>query len=712
MNKLYKITLGVFISGLALQGNAQSNNQERELDQSNMRSGENVEYCIEHKKMTEMLKNPAAMKIYQADQARFEKELQQMTSSKQTNFDIDTIPIVFHVLHNGGPEKISRAQILDALDILNRDYAKQNADTANVVTSFQSLIGKPSIHFALATKAPNGQCFSGITYTYDALSYDGANGNAQVSAIINGNDVYNGQWPGDEYLNIFVCGDIGGAAGYTMTPSNWIGGSMYNGIWVLHNYVGSIGTSSVFTSRTLTHECGHWLNLEHTWGGNNNPGNASSCGTDDGVNDTPNTIGVTSCNLNESTCGPQANVENYMDYSYCSKMFTDGQVIRMRTALASSTGGRNNLTTVSNLIATGTYTTPGICKAEFEAEHLVVCEGQTVQFTDGSYHNANGWTWTFTGASPASSTSQNPTVTYSTAGTYSVTLTATDGSSSDTETKTNYITVIPANGRPLWVQEGFESLTLPDTEWFIENPDASNTWEITSAAAATGSKSLWLRNSNNDDGDVDEFISSTIDLSNANAVELTFKYAFAQKASGNTDYLRIYVSSDCGETWSVRKNISASTIATAPATSSSYVPSSTEWETVTVNNISSSYWTSNFRFKFQFVSGGGNNIYIDDINIIDPSTAGVRENNDVSLFRVYPNPASDIARVSFDLINNNNVKIVLTDMLGQQVQVVEQSQLNAGSHQFEINTNDLSNGIYFVNLSVDGKIITQKLIVE
>jgi len=33
-----------------------------------------------------------------------------------------------------------------------------------------------------------------------------------------------------------------------------IGTSMANGIWVLHNYVGSIGTSSTYTSRTLTHE--------------------------------------------------------------------------------------------------------------------------------------------------------------------------------------------------------------------------------------------------------------------------------------------------------------------------------------------------------------------------------------------------------------------------------------------------------------------------
>ena len=153
-----------------------------------MREGENVEYCIQHKKMLEMLKDPAKMKIYMADQAKFEAEYQQNLTNRQSSYPVDTIPVVFHVLHNDGVEKISRAQIMDALEILNRDYALLNADTANVVASFQSIIGKPNIHFALATKAPNGQCFSGVTWTQSPLSYLTGNqdGEDQVNAIVQG----------------------------------------------------------------------------------------------------------------------------------------------------------------------------------------------------------------------------------------------------------------------------------------------------------------------------------------------------------------------------------------------------------------------------------------------------------------------------------------------------------------------------------------------
>ena len=41
-----------------------------------------------------------------------------------------------------------------------------------------------------------------------------------------------------------------------------------------------------------------------------------------------------------------------MEYSYCNKMFTNGQKNRMRAALQSSVGGRNNVG-LQNHTATG-----------------------------------------------------------------------------------------------------------------------------------------------------------------------------------------------------------------------------------------------------------------------------------------------------------------------------------------------------------------------
>ena len=81
--------------------------------------------------------------------------------------------------------------------------------------------------------------------------------------------------------------------------------------------------------RSLTHEIGHYFGLPHTWGGSNTPGLPSNCGLDDGIADTPNTTGSqNNCNLSFSPCTDPvtnlpilANVQNYMDYSTCTRMF-------------------------------------------------------------------------------------------------------------------------------------------------------------------------------------------------------------------------------------------------------------------------------------------------------------------------------------------------------------------------------------------------------
>ncbi len=716
--------ISTFIIGLFFVNSISVLAQTRTLNPTNMREGESVEYCRQHVHQNAKLLNPVAMKIHAADQKELKRVEDSINNSTVRQQGIVyKIPIVFHVLHNGGNENISREQILDALEILNRDFRLLNTDANNVVSQFQGMPADVEIEFVLATKAPNGNCFSGITRTQNPLSLDGSDGDAQVNAIVAGNDVFNGQWPGNKYLNVFICGEIGGAAGYTYNPSSWIGTSMKNGIWVLHNYTGSIGTSSNFTSRTLTHEVGHWLNLSHTWGGNNNPGNASSCSDDDGVDDTPRCIGLTSCNLNANTCSNDAtdgfwtvdgldNTENYMDYSYCSKMFTPGQVSRMRAATVSSVGGRSNLWTTANLNSTGANGTPPLCKANFMSDKKVVCVGDVIEFVDDSYHNVSSWSWTFAGGTPATSTSQNPTITYSTPGTYAVTLTAGDGTSTVSETKNGYITVLPT-GAAHPIIEGFESFSTPNSMWIIDNPNGAG-FETTTVAAATGTTSLRLVNGASNSGSVDEFLSSTINLQGTSNVTLTFKYAFALRGSSNTDNFKVLATNNCGDSWSVRKNITTSQLATAPNNTGTFIPTADQWETVVITNITSTFWVNDFRLKFQFTGGGGNTLYIDDINLYNANTTalGIEENDFLNNINLFPNPANELTNLSFTLSQTAPVQINIVDMIGKTVTVVANETMQNGDHRFEINTSDLSTGIYLINMTIDGQTITHKLMID
>ena len=689
------------------------------IDPTNCRDGENVEYCRTHHRMNELKQNPAFLKMFQAEQASLKQRQEQLKKSSQKG-TVYTIPVVFHILHNGGVENISQAQVLDAVDILNEDFRLLNSDANNVQPTFQGMPSDIEIEFALATKAPNGQCFGGITRTQNALSNDGSDGYDQVVAIVNGNDIYNNAWPGDEYMNVFIVNDAGGAAGYTTNPSGWSATSMTNGIWILHDYVGSIGTGTTGKSRALTHEVGHWLNLSHLWGPNNNPGNSSSCSDDDGVDDTPRCIGVTSCNLTANTCSNDAvdgywntdvvdNVENFMEYSYCSKMFTNDQRSRMRAAITSNI--RNNLWQPSNLNATGANTTPTACVAQFIVDRQVVCAGDDLVFTDDSYSNISSWNWSFQGGSPSSTTFQNPQVNYANPGQYDVTLTVTDVfGNSVSQTFPDYITVLGSPGNALPISEGFENTILPNSDWFIENSGGPG-FAITSQAAFSGSKSLKLNNSAGSNLDKDAFVSSTIDLENITAASLTFKYAFAKISPSNSDFLQIFASSNCGESWAVRKSISSSQLATVNNTASNYTPGPGDWETVTISNFSSAYQVNNLRIKFLFTSGGGNDLYIDDINLTGP--VGLQDNETIYDFFVFPNPANSIANVQFLLPKSQQqMNIQLHNIIGEQVKNIFSGNLSSGQHNLSIDVSDLAPGVYFVTISNLTRKVVQRFVVE
>ena len=718
MKKFTLVALSLLILNISF-----SQTIQRVLDKDNMREGENVEYCSQHKRMQELLKDPAMMEIYLQEQQN--EELNKNKKGSYEKATLYKIPIVFHVLHNNGIENISDEQIMDALFILNRDYRKQNADTATVQIDFQGMPGDVEIEFVLATKAPNGACFKGITRTANALSYDGSDGGDQVSAIVAGNDVYNGQWQGNRYLNVYIVAEAGGAAGYTTKPA-FGGTGMGNGICILHNYVGSIGTSDVGRSRALTHEAGHWLNLDHTWGGNNNPGNASSCSTDDAVTDTPNCKGVTSCALNANTCNSinsywtydvRDNVENYMDYSYCSKMFTPGQVTRMRNAITSSSGGRSNLHTTNNLNQTGATGVLTLCKADFAADRTTICAGETVNFFDDTYNAATGWTWTFTSGSPASSTSQNPSVTYTTPGLYTVVLSSTDGTTTDVETKTSYIRVLPASAT-LPFLESFESYTTLDnlTQWEIYNPGNNNKFSLETTTGHTGTKSAKLVNFGQVAGGTDELISSPVDLSGSTSVTLSFRYAYRKRATANIEYLKVFLTKDCGENWVQRKTLSGNAFSSTVVSTSWTPTSQADWVTVHMINVTTDYLVNDFRYKFRFESDGGNNFYLDDINIYsgspsDELVSGIAEEGEIAELALFPNPTDGEVNVRFAINNNEAAVLTVQDVSGK---VVKSHMVNAlaGSNLVILDTQELAAGSYFLNIRVAGVQKTLQFIVK
>ncbi len=681
----------------------------------------NLLYCgADEMRINTLKQNPEIAKAVIKRDAQLESFTQSFVQNLQANNQAKKstttsatyiIPIVFHVIHNYGTENITDAQLKDGIDMLNKTFRKQRADTASIVSVFKGIHADCDIEFRLAQKDPNGNCHSGINRIASTLTNLGQH---DVKNLIH--------WPPTKYLNVYVVANIPNLAGHCVLPADADTIPLWDGIVLAHNYVGTIGTSSLTRSVAFAHECGHYLNLQHIWGGNNVPGfyyypcavATKDCNIDDLVADTPPTIGWQTCNLAGASCGNIVdNVQNAMDYSYCNIMFTQGQKARMHACLNSSIAGRNNLWQTSNLIATGVYTTAPLCKADFVSDKIMICPSNTVNFSNTSYGGTfTSYAWKFEGGSPSTSAVANPTVTYASAGSYSVELKVKNGTDSATVIKQNYIGVQTTTGTAYPYAEGFESVaTLNGSEWLTNNLDTSNTWQLTNMAFANGSKSAMLNNFSSTLDGKDELYSRAINLTGASSLNLSFKYAFARKDTSNKDQLQLYCITGCNGTALPRFSAVGSALETVPLqTTAFYSTSPSEWKTTTIA-IPSLFYTNGFRFKFVFSRHGGNNIFIDDINIaVD---AGIRDvTEDISLLSLFPNPTNDNCTLQFTLQLPKTLSLSVVNVLGQKVMTIGNNLYNEGENSINLKTSNLPQGIYTIQLSDGLRSINKQLVIS
>ncbi len=638
------------------------------------------------------------------------------------------IPVVWHVIHQYGAENLSDAQIYDAMDVINREFQGDDPDSTDIVPEFKQIASGFNIEFRLANIDPWGNCTNGIEHINSHETVVGDN----FSKLH--------QWDRSKYLNIWTVAVIGsaGAAAYSQYPEATDGfGFWYDGVISNHTYVGSIGTSSPFRESTITHEIGHWLNLIHPWGGTNDPG--VQCG-DDAVTDTPVTAGHSGCAALTTAydCDTTVleNLQNYMDYAYCDRMFTQGQVDRMINALNSISGQRNNLWNDTTLAATGTHDTSTyqLCApvADFNASEKRVCVGSNVVFEDHSWNaTIDDRLWEFQDGTPATSTSATAVVTFNTPGWKTVTLTVSNGSGSDTRVSTNYIYVSPD-----WADfTGPASLNIEGNQeylFLVENPE--DNWakfDAIDGVGYDGSKAFKLNNFK-DISDADPFtadgfyndrlgknkdylVTPAFDLRNTTGVTVGFWYSYASNASQAADIsevLKVYSSRNCGESWVTRKTIQGSQLVTGGyAGNLDYTPANNAmWEYAEFTYTTSSQ-DNRTRFMFEFeASDLASNLYIDNINVNGTLSITAQEIQDLEL-TVFPNPTKGEAINVRYTAQNEAVEFILRDMTGKIISTETVNTKNSTvTHQIE-GSSTLPSAPYFLEVRSGDYSTTKKIVV-
>jgi hypothetical protein len=241
-------------------------------------------------------------KVREPDNTQAHRDLPAGAKGRAPSSFSATVPVYFHVVTDGDLGNLSAKQIGTQITVLNRTFAGREGGVASGFT------------FELA----------GITRTDDAVWYASRSAGAEhelKKALKQG---------GDNALNVYSTS--GGAyLGWAYLPEITDTAQAYlDGVvidWRTLPGVSDAYEGAFDRGETLTHEAGHWLNLEHTfYGGCNRTG--------DFVDDTPAQKTPSSgCPIGKDTCPAPGTdpIHNYMDYSFdtCYTEFTAGQAQRM-----------------------------------------------------------------------------------------------------------------------------------------------------------------------------------------------------------------------------------------------------------------------------------------------------------------------------------------------------------------------------------------------
>lgn len=621
------------------------------------------------------------------------------------------IPVVFHVVYNTTAENISDALIMAQLNRLNLDFSTRYQSTQ--VSQFLNVAGNPNIQFCLADTDPQGNPTTGITRT-----------STNVTAFAIGHDMKSAStggvnpWPFSSYCNIWVC-DIGfnpqtgGTAGYAMLPGLGAGWQAIDGVVLAYQIVNGNET-------TLSHEMGHYLGLNHTWGDN------ESCANDDGFTDTPNCAGPNYfCPLTAVSCGSLDNVENFMDYADCPTMFTNQQIAYMNQILntnynpSTGTVGRASLQNSSGCSSLPSGQAP---VAAFVASPNPAQVGQTVTFTNQSTNSPTSYSWVF--GDGATSTATNPTHAYSAPGTYPVVLTATNSNGSSNA----QVNVIVQQGGGGGTTTTCDTLLYIDGEFVVTlNPADQATFNaylydvdqlpINTALSDLGYTSGWdLVTDNNGN----TFLAATSWFATpAQATNLIGLGPLTIPNGGGTiNWKHMMPDNDFRDGYAVILNTTGNAVA-------DYVNSVLLWgisdNDPSTNGNDTQFWPQSVAIPAQY-SGMQVNIgflhdatdmfllYLDDIYIEGCTSipVAVTEPANHSLF-VYPNPSAD--RFTIMLAQNHGLEnLSVVNAMGQTVWTIA---LNGqGPTNVEADLGQHASGVYTLVATGNGTRTARRLVLQ
>jgi hypothetical protein len=212
-------------------------------------------------------------------------------------------------------------------------------------------------------------------------------------------------------------------------------------------------------------------------------------------------------------------------------------------------------------------------------------------------------------------------------------------------------------------------------------------------------------------GSVASLVFQKIDLSASEKTSLDFTYAYAARGGLSGDRITIDISSDCGDTWYTIYDKVGTDIITGndPGSTARFYPRTTEWKDVNLD-ISQFDGEEEVILRFNGIGGTAQAYYLDDIIVMsNPTTSTINEDL-MATIKTFPNPATDVVNIEFDLLEASAVNAVIYDATGRAIEVL------AGSGQLDAGTQTMTwyptnAGVYTVRLETSNGQASQRVTV-
>jgi hypothetical protein len=459
------------------------------------------------------------------------------------------------------------------------------------------------------------------------------------------------------------------------------------------------------------------------------------------------------------------NTQNIMDYADCPINFTDGQVKRMRAALASSAGNRNRLVSELTALKTGIAVfKPGTNPADSIFDYGMKLDLPPVPdfsvergsgINPGSHYMcANGvrefifrnrsWGDTiesvqfeFAGANPQTSTNTTSNIAVKTSqpGWMTVKLTAKGNNSGSTTIERQPVYAADPNYKINPMAGYFQEFNADGDmdKWPMFNYyNNSFKWQATNVGFYDNTGIMyttWDARAfpqtlvGTPQGDFDDFFTPAFDLSGMTSGDcnLNFMYSGAYRTTNilaMNDTMEIAYSTNCGESWQTFSILGKQELANKGNVPIAYAPQyQGDWALKSINIPQNARSGQTF-FRFRYRPGvdpasqvgTGNNFYMDRINV-SPFPLGVNTimGNEKNISLV-PNPTTDATNLVINNSGNNSANISVVDMTGKVIYRSSHSLIN-GVNRIEIPAAAIQvKGIYMVQVQMGNNVQTEKLV--